>query len=103
MVRGEERQHRQRSRHLKLSVQPGAGHRCAILPTADGESVQVIGRRAPSRGGLEAAASFLDMVVRLRGEKPFIPKGVHRFLTFEESQAWSIRMMARRPNPGRRR
>lgn len=63
--------------------------------------MKVLGRRRPSRGGLEAAAPLLDLVIRLRGSKPFIPKGVHRFKTFEESEAWSIRMMARRSSHDR--
>ena len=66
------------------------------------EAVKILGRRTAHETGLPAAAKFLDMVIALRGDKPFIPRGVHRFLTFEESQAWSIRMMARRRNPGRR-
>lgn len=92
------------ARERRESQSPASGNgRCAILPIVDGETLKIVGRRSPSRGGLEAAASFLEMVIRLRGDKPFIPKGVHRFLTFEESQAWSIRMMARRPSPDRRR
>ena len=63
------------------------------------EAVKILGRRAARRPGLPAAAKFLDMVIALRGDKPFIPRGVHRFSTFEESQEWSIRMMARRRNP----
>jgi hypothetical protein len=39
-------------------------------------------------------------VIRLRGDKPFLPRGVHRFESFEDSHAWSMRMMARR-TPGR--
>ena len=66
------------------------------------EAIKVIGRRTAHRAGLSAAARFLDMVIALRGDKPFIPRGVHRFSTFEESQAWSIRMMARRRNLDRR-
>jgi hypothetical protein len=63
--------------------------------------MKVLGRRRPARGGVVAAAPLLDLVVRLRGSKPFIPKGVHRFKSFEESEAWSIRMMARRPSRDR--
>ena len=63
-------------------------------------SVKVLGRRTPSRGGLEAAAPFLDLAIRLRRDRPFIPRGVHRFQSFEESAAWSIQMMARRRKPG---
>lgn len=66
------------------------------------ETIKVLGRRTAHEVGLPAAAKFLDMVIALRGDKPFIPRGVHRFSTFEESQAWSIRMMARRRNPDRR-
>lgn len=66
------------------------------------ESIKVVGRRVPQVGGIQSAGAFLDMVIALRGDKPFIPKGVHRFSGFEESQAWSIRMMGRRRSPGRR-
>ena len=50
-------------------------------------------------GRLEATAPLLDLVIRLRGDKPFIPKGVHRFRSFEESQTWSLMMMACRQKP----
>jgi hypothetical protein len=65
------------------------------------EEMKVVGSRR-SRGGLLNAAPFLKMIISLRGKKPFIPKGVHRFSSFEESQAWSIKMMARQRNPDRR-
>ena len=67
-----------------------------------GESVKVVGRCVPQIDGIQSAEAFLDMVIALRGDKPFTPKGVHRFSRFEESQAWSIRMMGRRRSPGRR-
>ena len=58
------------------------------------ERVKIIGHRRPARG-FEQAAAFLDTVIALRGNRPFIPKGYYRFKTFEEAQDWSIRMMAR--------
>lgn len=62
--------------------------------------IKTIGRRRRSRGGLIAAAPLLDLVIELRRGRPFIPKGLHRFRSFEESAAWSLRMMARpRPDP----
>ena len=64
--------------------------------------VKTLGRRGVRRPGLPAAEKFLEMVIALRGDKPFIPRGVHRFSTFEESHGWSIRMMARQRNPDRR-
>jgi hypothetical protein len=63
--------------------------------------MKTVGRRVLSSGGLAAAQAFLDLVIRLRGDKPFLPKGVHRFRSFEDSQTWSIQMMARRPKPAR--
>jgi hypothetical protein len=53
------------------------------------------------RGGLVASAGLLELALRLRGDKPFIPKGVHRFATFEESEKWSLTMLARPSKPDR--
>lgn len=61
--------------------------------------MKVLGRRTRARGGIQAAAPFLDLAIRLRQGRPFLPKGVHRFHSFEESAAWSIQMMARRQKP----
>ena len=61
---------------------------------------KVVGRRR-WRGGLAAAAPLLDLTVRLRGDKPFVPRGVHRFTSFEESDAWLLRMLTRPPKPAR--
>jgi hypothetical protein len=61
--------------------------------------MKVVGRRR-WRGGLAAAAPLLDLAVMLRGQKPFVPKGVHRFRSFEESEAWFLRMLTR-PRPVR--
>jgi len=55
---------------------------------------KVVGRRV-WRGGLEATAPLLELSLALRGDKPFVPKGVHRFTSFEESDAWLLRMMTR--------
>ena len=63
------------------------------------ETIKIVGRRITGRGNLIGAAEFLKLVIRLSEGKPFIPKGVHRFTNFEESQQWSIRMMAREMNP----
>lgn len=65
----------------------------------DRREMKVIGRRTLGRRGLIDAAPFLDLVLKLRGDKPFMPRGLYRFETFEEADAWAIRMMAR---PSRR-
>ncbi len=60
---------------------------------------KVVGKRSFSRGsGVEANDGFFRLVSSLRGNKPFIPKGVYRFKSFQESDTWLIRMMARTSN-----
>lgn len=56
--------------------------------------MKAVGRQ-PTKGGLEAASGFLEMIVALRGNKPFLPKGVYRFTSFEEADQWSLEMMTR--------
>jgi len=63
--------------------------------SADEHTTKVIGRRRVPQPGLARAAPLLELVVGLRGKRPFIPRGVHRFSSFEESQEWSLKMMAR--------
>jgi hypothetical protein len=62
---------------------------------------KVVGRRQWGTG-LAATASLLRLAVRLRGDKPFVPRGVYRFRSFEESDEWILRMLTRPPKPGRR-
>lgn len=56
--------------------------------------MKTVGRK-PAEGGLEAASGFLEMIIALRGDKPFLPKGVYRFKSFEEADQWSLEMMTR--------
>jgi hypothetical protein len=63
--------------------------------------MKVLGRRATGRG-LVATAPLLRLVVDLRGGKPFLPRGVHRFRTFEESEEWTLRMLTRPSKPAPR-
>lgn len=63
---------------------------------------KTIGRRRRGVRGVEDARGFLELVVRLRAGRPFIPKGLYRFKTFDESAKWSLKMMTRGLNPDRR-
>ena len=72
-----------------------------ILRDLDGQ--QIVGRRLAPVIDIEKADGFLKLVLALRDGKPFIPKGVHRFRTFEESNQWSLDMISRKPNPGPRK
>jgi hypothetical protein len=57
--------------------------------------MKVVSRRRPYTGGLAEADNFLQLVIDLRGSKPFFPKGVYRFETFEAAQEWSWKMLTR--------
>jgi len=59
------------------------------------DSMKVVGRRSPGKGGLDTADGFLKLVISLRGEKPFIPRGVYRFRSHEEKDAWTLKMLTR--------
>jgi hypothetical protein len=74
-----------------------------LMPPWEAESLptKVVGRRRPV-SGFAGAEPLLRLALELRGDRPFVPKGVHRFATFEESDAWLIRMMAWSSRPARR-
>ena len=61
--------------------------------------MKIVGRKKAMIVTLDSARGFLKLINTLRQGKPFLPKGVHRFKTFEESEEWSIKMMARNYNP----
>ena len=60
--------------------------------------MKVVGRKGQARVDALAIDSMQRMANELRRGRPFIPKGVHRFKTFEEADAWTLRMMTRRSN-----
>jgi hypothetical protein len=62
---------------------------------AENNEMKIVGRRRPSRGGLDEANRFLHLVADLRKGKPFIPRGVHRFTSHEEKDAWTLKMLSR--------
>jgi hypothetical protein len=61
---------------------------------------KVVGRRRWGRG-FPAAAPLLRLNLKLRGDKPFLPRGVYRFRSFEECDEWTLSMLTRlRQAPG---
>lgn len=58
--------------------------------------MKIVGRKGKAKVNLETADGFLKLVRAVRGNHPFIPKGVHRFKTFEEADAWRLQMITRR-------
>jgi hypothetical protein len=58
--------------------------------------MKVVGRKGKPKVNLETANEFLHLLKTLRGNRPFIPKGVWKFKTFEEADEWTLRMITRR-------
>jgi hypothetical protein len=67
----------------------------------DALPTKVVGRRRWGRG-LEASPPLLRLNLSLRADKPFFPRGVYRFRSFEESDEWILKMLTRPRKPGRR-
>jgi hypothetical protein len=65
--------------------------------------MKVVGRR----GETKVDAITFDTVQRavniLRHGRPFVPKGVWRFKSFEEADQWTMKMLTRPRNPGSQR
>ncbi len=59
------------------------------------KKIKQLGARKPSSGGLVKANNLLKLVLRLRGNKPFHPKGIFRFKSYEEKEEWTRKMNAR--------
>ena len=57
--------------------------------------IKIVGRRRESRGGVEQANGFLKLVVALREGRPLVPRGVYRFRSHEEADAWMLKMLCR--------
>jgi len=62
--------------------------------------MKILGKRKPYSGGLEAMQGFFEMMIRLRGNQPFMPRGVYRFKSHEEAAKWTLKML-NRPKAGR--
>lgn len=65
------------------------------------KSIIVGKRKINNSGGLKNAEGFLELIVKLRGDKPFVKKGVYKFKTFEESQNWMLKQITRNSSQDR--
>ncbi|MBC8183673.1 hypothetical protein H8E88_21480 [candidate division KSB1 bacterium] len=59
------------------------------------DKIKTIGKRKKSPGGLVNTNNLLKLVIELRGNKPFYPKGLYRFKSFEEKEEWEKKMRSR--------
>ena len=67
----------------------------------DNTKVKIIGKQIIGKRDLTNAEGFLELVIALRGTKRFLPKGIYRFTSFEESQKWTMNMLIRSANHDR--
>ena len=58
--------------------------------------MKVLGRKGKAKADVLAIDGMQRLANTLRGTKPFIPKGVWRFKTFEEADAWTLNIRTRR-------
>ena len=59
------------------------------------QRMKIVGRRKPYSRGLAGLQGFFELCARLRGDRPFLPRGVYRFKTHEEADEWTLRMLTR--------
>ena len=58
-------------------------------------AIRIVGRRSGEIAPTLENASLLQTTMRqLRGGRGICPRGVYRFRTFEEADAWMIKMVA---------
>ena len=60
--------------------------------------MKVVGRKGIAKADVVAIDGMQKMANTLRRGRPFIPKGVWRFKSFEEADAWMLEMMTRVSN-----
>lgn len=56
---------------------------------------KTIGTRKTNTGSLEKSNNLFELVIDLRGDKPFHPRGLFKFKTFKEKEEWSRKLMKR--------
>lgn len=57
--------------------------------------MKVVGRKGRAKVDVVAIDSLQRLANELRRGRPFMPKGVWRFKSFEEADAWKLQMMTR--------
>jgi hypothetical protein len=65
--------------------------------------MKVVGRPGKPKVDLQAIDSLQRAANVLRAGQPFMPKGVWRFKSFDEADAWKLKMLTRPRNPGSQR
>ncbi len=65
--------------------------------------MKIVGRQGKTKVDVLTFDPMQKMVNVLRQGRPFIPKGVWRFKSFEEADEWTMKMLTRPRNPASQR
>jgi hypothetical protein len=57
--------------------------------------MRVVGKRRTEGSAIDDQGRLARTAAALRGTADLVPRGLYRFRTFEEADAWMTRMMAR--------
>jgi hypothetical protein len=57
--------------------------------------MRVVGRRGEPKPTPENMEALQKLLLDLRGKRRFLPRGVYRFKTHEEADAWQREMLTR--------
>lgn len=57
--------------------------------------MKTVGRKGRAKVDIVAIDSLQRMANELRRGRPFMPKGVWKFKTFEEADTWKLKMLTR--------
>jgi len=58
-------------------------------------SIKTVGKRKPVKGSLQAFDDLQRLAMALRGNKPFHPRGLFRFKSYEEKEQWELKNLGR--------
>ena len=58
-------------------------------------NMRVVGRRKDPSPTLENVRALQQSLHVLRGKQPFLPRGVYRFKSHQEADAWQMKMLTR--------
>jgi hypothetical protein len=57
--------------------------------------MKVVGQRKDPSPTLENVRALQQLLHELRGKHPFLPRGVYRFKSHQEADAWQMKMLTR--------
>lgn len=57
--------------------------------------MRIVGRCGEPRATPENIEAMQRLLLAMRGQRPYLPRGVYRFKTHQEADAWRMEMLTR--------